>query len=72
MGSWICTGGSEVDTGNMATQYDRIDHNHFRNFHQGMGNGYETIRLGSGPYSHSSSFTIVEWNCLRDAMAKGK
>ena len=71
-GVMICTGGSEVDTGNMATQYDRIDHNHFRNFHQGMGNGYETIRLGSGAYSHSSSFTMVEWNLFESCNGEGE
>ncbi|MCI0332857.1 MAG: polysaccharide lyase 6 family protein [Planctomycetes bacterium] len=52
--------------------YDRIDHNYFRNFHQGMGNGYETIRLGSGAYSHSSSFTMVEWNLFERCNGEGE
>jgi poly(beta-D-mannuronate) lyase len=61
-GVMIYTGGSSLESGNMSTQYDRIDHNHFRNFYPGKSNGYETIRLGSSTYSHSSGNTIVEHN----------
>jgi hypothetical protein len=61
-GVMIYTGGSSLETGHMSTQYDRIDHNHFRNFYPAKVNGYETIRLGSSQYSHSSANTIVEYN----------
>lgn len=61
-GVMISTAGSSVKTGNMSTQYDRIDHNHFRNFYPGTKNGYETIRLGSSAYSHSSAKIIVDHN----------
>ena len=71
-GVMVCTGGSNVETGNMSTQYDRIDRNHFRDFHHGMGNGYETIRLGSSAYSHSSSFTVVENNLFERCNGEGE
>ncbi|MDP6041531.1 MAG: chondroitinase-B domain-containing protein [Candidatus Latescibacteria bacterium] len=61
-GVMIFTGGSSLETGHMSTQYDRIDHNHFRNFYPAKVNGYETIRIGSSTYSHSSANTIVEHN----------
>ena len=61
-GVMIYTGGSSRDTGYMSTQYNRIDHNHFRNFYPGKSNGYETIRLGSSQYSHSSGNTLVDHN----------
>ncbi|MBT4139882.1 MAG: hypothetical protein HOE48_18335 [Candidatus Latescibacteria bacterium] len=61
-GVMISTAGSSVETGNMSTQYDRIDRNHFRNFYPGTKNGYETIRLGSSTYSHSSAHIIVDHN----------
>jgi hypothetical protein len=61
-GVMIYTSGSSVGTGNMPTQYDRIDHNHFRNFYPGTKNGYETIRLGTSTYSHSSAKIIVDHN----------
>tara|TARA_A100001037_G_scaffold59154_1_gene51326 strand:+ start:344 stop:1912 length:1569 start_codon:yes stop_codon:yes gene_type:complete len=61
-GVMIYTGGSSRETGNMATRYDRIDHNHFRDFYPARTNGHETIRLGTSTYSHSSVYTIVEHN----------
>ncbi len=60
------TGGSGVETGNMSTRHDRIDNNHFRNFYKGTGNGFETIRLGSSTYSHSSGFITVEDNLFEN------
>lgn len=61
-GVMIYTGGSSRETGHMATRYDRIDHNHFRNFYPASTNGHETIRLGTSTYSHCSAYTIVEHN----------
>ncbi|MCB1122540.1 MAG: polysaccharide lyase 6 family protein, partial [Verrucomicrobiae bacterium] len=61
-GVMIYTAGSGEETGNQAARYNRIDHNHFRNFHRGQGNGFETIRLGTSTYSHSSAYTIIEYN----------
>jgi hypothetical protein len=71
-GVMVCTGGSRLETGHMATKYDRIDHNHFRDFHHGKGNGYETIRLGSSNYSHSSSFTVIENNLFERCNGEGE
>jgi poly(beta-D-mannuronate) lyase len=71
-GVMICTGGSRFESGHMATEYDRIDHNLFRDFHHGKGNGYETIRLGSSTFSHSSSFTIIENNLFERCNGEGE
>jgi poly(beta-D-mannuronate) lyase len=71
-GVMVCTGGSGVESGNLSTRYDRIDHNHFRDFHYGLVNGFETIRLGSSAYSHSSSYAIVENNLFERCNGEGE
>jgi poly(beta-D-mannuronate) lyase len=43
--------------------HHRIDHNHFRDRGNGLGeNGWETIRIGTSGDSLSNSFCIVEFN----------
>ena len=61
-GVMLYTGRSSLEMNDVSTQYDRIDHNHFRNFYPAKVNGFETIRLGSSKCSHSSGNTIVEYN----------
>ncbi len=46
----------------LSSQYDRIDHNYFRNVGPRIENGMETIRLGWSAMSMSSGFTTVEAN----------
>lgn len=38
-GVMVCAGRSDTEAGNTATHYVRIDHNHFRDFRSGIGNG---------------------------------
>ena len=55
------------DTALVCSQYDRIDHNHFRDVIYANGeNGHETIRTGSNDLGASgqSSLTIIEDNLL--------
>lgn len=61
-GCMLVTGGSRDELKWLSSRYDRIDHNYFRDFTRGDGNGFETIRLGTSQYSHSSGFTTVEDN----------
>ena len=61
-GCMLITGGSRDELKWLSSRYDRIDHSHFRDFTRGDGNGFETIRLGTSQYSHSSGFTTVEDN----------
>ena len=55
------------DAALVCSQYDRIDHNHFREVvYANRENGHETIRTGGNDLgaSGSSSFTIIEHNLL--------
>jgi hypothetical protein len=49
-----------------SSQYDMIDHNHFRNTGPRIANGMETIRLGVSSLSGTSGFTTVEYNLFED------
>ena len=42
--------------------HHRIDANHFLDRLPGEGNGFETIRVGTGNTAHSNSYTMVEFN----------
>lgn len=48
------------------SRFDRIDHNHFRNFYRGSGNGFETIRAGSSPFSHTDGDTEIDANLFEN------
>jgi len=40
----------------------QIDHNHFANKPQGEGNGYESLKVGTGAESNIHAFVTVEYN----------
>ncbi len=48
------------------SQYDRIDHNHFRNIGPRVPNGMEAIRVGLSGLSLSSGFTVIEDNLFEN------
>jgi hypothetical protein len=48
------------------TQYDTIDHNHFKNNGPRATNEKESIRIGVSTLSRSSGFTTVEYNLFQD------
>ena len=60
-GCYVVTGGAKQGQF-LSTQYDRIDHNCFRDRPHGTENGYEAIRLGTSTFAHSSGFITVECN----------
>jgi hypothetical protein len=49
-----------------SSQYDRIDHNHFRDSGPRIENGKEAVRLGWSGMSRTSGFTTVEHNLFED------
>ena len=49
-----------------SSQYDRIDHNHFRNFGPRIPNGMEPIRAGLSELSVSSGYTLIEDNLFEN------
>ncbi|MEP3389848.1 MAG: chondroitinase-B domain-containing protein [Reichenbachiella sp.] len=60
-GAWLVIDGSHGGTPQVS-QYDRIDHNHFRNNGPRVTNEKETIRIGLSNLSLSSAFCTVENN----------
>ena len=63
------------DTALVCSQYDRIDHNHFRDVvYANDENGHETIRTGSNDLGASgqSSFTIIEDNLLEQCSGEAE
>ena len=59
----------------VCSQYDRVDHNHFRDVVYANGeNGHETIRTGGNDLGASgqSSFTIIEDNLLEQCSGEGE
>lgn len=46
--------------------HHRIDHNYYGQRAAGDGNGYETIRIGTGANSHVDAHTIVEHNVFEE------
>lgn len=65
-GVMLVLGGSGAATGYRMSRFDRIDHNHFRNFYRGSGNGFETIRVGSSPFSHTDGDTEIDANLFEN------
>lgn len=51
---------------NQQSQYDTIDHNHFKNNGPRADNEKETIRVGVSTLSKSSGFTLIEYNLFED------
>lgn len=47
---------------NDSPNYHQIDHNVFKEYTNGGGNGFETVRIGTSTHSLSSSYTTVEYN----------
>jgi poly(beta-D-mannuronate) lyase len=62
LGNFITIDGSETEQ----SQYDRIDHNHFRNIGPRAENEMEAIRVGWSEISESSGFTVVEYNLFEN------
>lgn len=48
------------------SQYDTIDHNHFKNNGPRANNEKESIRVGVSTLSKSSGFTLIEYNLFED------
>jgi parallel beta-helix repeat protein len=67
LGNYITIDGSPADLGSPeASQYDRIDHNYFRNIGPRAVNEMETIRIGQSEICRSSSYTLVEYNLFEE------
>ena len=49
-----------------SSQYDLIDHNHFRNTGPRIDNGMETIRMGVSSLSSTSGYGTVEYNLFEE------
>jgi len=64
-GNFITIDGSSDPT-YISSQYDRIDHNHFRMNTPRAENEKESIRVGWSELSKSSGYTIVEYNLFED------
>jgi len=62
LGNFITIDGSET----RQSQYDRIDHNHFRNIGPRATNEMEAIRVGWSEISRSSGYTTVEHNLFEN------
>jgi hypothetical protein len=62
LGNFITIDGSETQQ----SQYDLIDHNHFRNVGPRATNEMEAIRVGWSEISRSSGFTTVEHNLFEN------
>ena len=64
-GNFITIDGSSEPT-YISSQYDRIDHNHFKMNTPRAENEKESIRVGWSEISQSSGFTVVEHNLFED------
>ena len=64
-GNFITIDG-QADPVYQSSQYDRIDHNHFRNIGPRVENEMEAVRVGWSEMSMSSGFTTVEYNLFED------
>ncbi|MGE5549053.1 MAG: chondroitinase-B domain-containing protein [Bacteroidota bacterium] len=62
LGNFITIDGDAANS----SQYDRIDHNHFRNCGPRATNEMEAIRVGWSQISMSSGFTLVEYNLFEN------
>lgn len=61
-GALFIIGGNSGEHVPSISQYDRIDHNHFKNVGPRVSNEKETIRVGYSKLSLASSFTTIEYN----------
>lgn len=64
-GNYITVDGSG-DPVYLSSQYDLIDHNHFRNIGPRIVNEMEAIRVGWSELSRSSGFTTIEYNLFEN------
>ncbi|MGP4112750.1 chondroitinase-B domain-containing protein [Streptomyces sp. 4N509B] len=62
LGNFITIDGSETQQ----SQYDRIDHNHFRNIGPRANNEMEAIRVGQSAISESDGHTVIESNLFEN------
>jgi hypothetical protein len=63
LGNFITIDGSATQQ----SQYDRIDHNHFRNIGPRAQNEMEAVRIGWSQISKSSGHTVLEHNLFENA-----
>jgi hypothetical protein len=63
LGNFITIDGSATQQ----SQFDRIDHNHFRDIGPRAQNEMEAIRVGWSALSRSSGYTLVEHNLFENA-----
>ncbi|MFY0627154.1 MAG: T9SS type A sorting domain-containing protein [Reichenbachiella sp.] len=61
-GALLVIGGNSGDPVPAISQYDRIDHNHFKNVGPRQTNEKETIRIGWSKISLLSAYCTVEYN----------
>jgi len=64
-GNFITIDG-QADPVYQSSQYDLIDHNHFRNIGPRVQNEMEAVRIGWSEMSMSSGFTTLEYNLFED------
>ncbi|MEO3752440.1 chondroitinase-B domain-containing protein [Streptomyces sp. B6B3] len=62
LGNFITIDGSETQQ----SQYDLIDHNHFRDIGPRAENEMEAIRVGWSEISESNGFTVIEYNLFEE------
>lgn len=65
LGNFITIDGSPEPNAK-SSQYDRIDHNYFRNIGPRVNNGMEAVRVGWSEMSLSSGFTTIEYNLFEN------
>ncbi|MFZ4620329.1 MAG: chondroitinase-B domain-containing protein [Bacteroidota bacterium] len=67
LGNYVTIDGSPSSLGTPeASQYDLIDHNHFRTIGPRAVNEMETIRIGQSEICRSNSYTTVEFNLFEE------
>lgn len=67
LGNYVTIDGSPSSLGTPeASQYDMIDHNHFRTIGPRAVNEMETIRIGQSEICRSNSYTTVEYNLFEE------
>lgn len=67
VGNFVAFDGDKPSGGKkQVSQYNRIDHNHFRNMGPRAKNGLEVIRIGDSGMSMSSGFNVVEMNLFEN------
>jgi hypothetical protein len=64
-GNYVTIDGSD-DPVFQSSQYDLIDHNHFRNIGPRIQNEMESVRVGWSELSRSSGYTTLEYNLFEN------